>query len=840
MEISSFHKGVTDKYLDGDPASAKKVDNLLIDENGKLIQRPGITIYNSSAPQIPAGNQRIDSLYYFDSTLFVKSGTALYYIEDGQTSWTTLLGPSSGTAFTDSEVGAKASWSEWKGHLFITPGPSTNIKTGCRTVKVYRNHSNTWTLCQAGMPGVTTKGTFGATAFVGLSETVGGQNFRYVHYAVFVRCYVAKVNGVNTVFRDYGGSPLIEEQEGDRFEGGSQTTTLGNFTFSNKTGENYDTSNWYIFLYRTKADQNEAYLSQVIALNAALTDNRDDDDLATCEEAFSATANGTAGGVLTFSTKDATFFYVDQKVSLLDNDTASATYYVTAVNYANGQVTFSATRGGSAASLTALTTAQSARALLQIAEPLYPGATDGFFNDEVLPCYFSGVRDSYGWYAGVSELRNGIRATRIIQSKPGDIDTCPGSNYVDVAGDKLTAWSFAGQHPVAFIRNKCFRLEGRFDAFGGGSIRAVLISDIEGSVSQDVIQTPDGILFPSENGWCFTDGFKAQNLSKVHLKDTYANLSTKSRMSGAFDSKNGRAYFGVESTSLVSGVTAKNNAAFVLDLLKTQGAEGVFTTMSAGANFQPNALHYDSVNGRLLIGDQRGYVFKLDSSITVDPVVNTAAAWSTWAKAAVVYDYITCAFSFGSSRIAKWMGEVTIVAKNLTGALSIDLGSYKDDRSSGRSMKAVRERGITSGLHKIFRRFPKGNLSCLYAQLLIKKGFVVIVRSDDYALATFSGAGNTALLASGSWPNDGTENLVGHYLYPEIAGAYDTGWEITIQSGNTLTVSDPGNTLPSGSGMKWVVKGYPKSENLKLHSLTIDATTLGEGYPERSDQGGNA
>ncbi len=920
LPIDSFHKGITDKYLDGDPAAARKLDNLVIDENGKLIQRDGITIYNSSAPQIPAGNQRIDSLYYFDSTLFVKSGTRLYYIQDGDVAWSTLDGPSATYhAFADSEVGAKASWSEWKGHLFITPGPSTNIKTGCRTVKVFRNASSAWTLVQAGMPGVRSKATIDETGFASL--TASSQNFLYTHYAIFVRSYVAKVNGVDTVFRDYGGDPYVVQQEGIRFESGnSQETTISALNFALKSGENYDTSNWYVFLYRTKADGKEASLSQVQAFSTLtaftatvsgtvggvltfslanaelfvvgqkawiddnnspaayyyvididyttgqvtfsltkggvaadlsayttaqgataairLNDDRYDDDLDTCLCTFGASQDVT-GGTMVFPMADARFFYVDQKASLEDASTTAADYYVTAVNYATGAVTFSTTRGGADANLAALTRADGARATIGVPEQIYPGATEGFYNDEVLPAYFTTIDDSYGWFAGVRELRTGMRGTRVIQSKPADIDTCPGGNYVDVPGVKLTAFGMAGQHPVAFIRNAHYRIEGRYDAFGGGGLRAVLVSETEGAVSQDVIKTPDGILFASENGWCFTDGFKCINLSKMHLKATYAALSTKSRMSACYDSKNGRAYFGVESSTLVPTVSSKNNAAFVLDLFKTPGAEGVFTTMSAEENFQPNALHYDSANSRVLIGDQRGYVFKLDSSLTTDPVVNTATAWSTWVKKAVIWDYITCAFALGSSRISKWMGEITAIAKNLTGNISIDLWSYKDDRSTGVEIKAVRERSITSGLHKIYRRFPKGNLSCIYAQLQLRKGFVVIARSDDYVQATFSGAGNTAQLLSGTWPNDGTDTLIGHYLYPAIAGAYTTGWQISAQSGDTLTVLDPGNTLPTGAA-KWIVKGYPKNESLELHGLNIDYEPLGEGYPERSDQGGNA
>lgn len=829
IEIDQFTEGLTDNYVNGSPSAAKKLDNLLVNEDGKLVQRPGITIYNSSAPQIPAGNQRIDSFHYFDSTLFVKSGTKLYYISDGSSSWSTLAGPTGNDAFADSEVGSKASWSEWNGHLFITPGPSANNKAGCRTVKVYRNTSAAWTLVQAGLPKAYRNTTSALPADVTGNPTV-------TYYSLFVRGYFAQVRGVNTYFIDYGSPTVFQSTANVSFN-----TDLGySITHVNSATENYDTADMRSMLFRTKIDGIEAYVDSIwpLATNHKIYTALDRNLEESKPEIDVTAENFSAAGQLTISTIDAkNFFFAGREVVTSGAGLSGLRMYVTSINYSTGVLTLSATRGGSAYTGTAYSTSEPLYVVL--GETLYPGATDGFFNDPVPRCYFQSISDGYGWYGAVDDVDSGgMRANRILQSKPGDVDSVPGGNYVDVPGDSLTALAHAGPHPVAFVRNKCFRLEGRFDAFGGGGVRAVVISEVEGSVSQDVIKTPDGILFPSENGWCFTNGFTVVNLSKYHLRDTYAALSTKTRMSGCFDSKKNLAFFGVESASLVPSVSGKNNALFVLDQTRSSN-KGVFSTASSGENLQPNALHYDSANSRVLIGDHRGYVFKLDDDLTTDPVVDTGASWSAWVKQGIVWDYMSCALALGSTRLSKWMGGLYSVFKNLTGDLSVDFNSYKDDRSTAVRMKTSRERSITSGLHKVFRSFPKGNLSCIYAQIEMKKGFVVIVRSDDYALATFSGSGNTAQLATGSWPNDGTESLVGYSLYPIIASAYDTGWTISAQSGDTLTVLDPENTLPTGS-FKWVIKGYPKNESVELHSLSIDYEVLQEGYPERSAQGGNA
>lgn len=72
-----------------------------------------------------------------------------------------------------------------------------------------------------------------------------------------------------------------------------------------------------------------------------------------------ATANGTAGGVVAVNFVDR--FVIGQKVVLDDDDTTAASYYVIAISVDASTVTLSATRGGSAADVSAFTVAQNAR-----------------------------------------------------------------------------------------------------------------------------------------------------------------------------------------------------------------------------------------------------------------------------------------------------------------------------------------------------------------------------------------------------------------------------------------------------------------------------------------------
>lgn len=72
-----------------------------------------------------------------------------------------------------------------------------------------------------------------------------------------------------------------------------------------------------------------------------------------------ATADGTAGGVLAVDRIDR--FALSQKLSLDDDNSSAATYYVIAINVNAKTVTLSATRGGAAADISAYTLAQNAK-----------------------------------------------------------------------------------------------------------------------------------------------------------------------------------------------------------------------------------------------------------------------------------------------------------------------------------------------------------------------------------------------------------------------------------------------------------------------------------------------
>lgn len=721
LRIEQWHGGITDDYVDAPPHFARRLHEVLLNKLRKPIQRPGTAIFNVFAPQIPPGNQKIDSCYFFDSTLFVKSGTKLYLLKTGDTAWTTLSTVAAKDAFADSELGAKASWSEWRGHLFCTPHPGSTKKAGCRTIKIYRSAATTWACVRAGMPRVED----GSYSGIAISSS-GNDNF--VGYDVFYRTYTAVVDGNTVTFEDYGKPEFTHWQYEERAD-----VSNGTLNWTNGTLDSYDDSNIKVRVFRTKNNDVTPLYSSEYAQGVALFYSVDDDDL------------------------------------------GAAAYFA----------------GGAQ------------------------------FWDPIPLCYYSAIVEGFGFYAAGVDVDSGsFFNTRIWQSVGGNPNAVPAANYTDVP-HKITGLSYVGVYPIVFCRRSAYRVEGRIDRFGGGSLKAKEISGTLGCISADaIIRTEQGIFFPSESGWCFTDGFRVRLLSE-HLTAAYAGLSSKSNMAGCFDSKNGRVYWACEDRMLnATGTNGQNHTQYVLDVNHADGDRGCFTTHGRGDYLSAYCMHYDSANDRIIMGGYQGFVFRYDSTEVSDLVMEVGSSFASWARHGIVWKVTTPAFSFGSSLVTKLMQRLQIIAKNLSGRFSVDLYSTKDDEDTQYAMKEIRDiKATTSGLHTVWRRFKKGGLRSKHRQIHLEKGFVNLFRSDDYALVTVNSSLKTVLLATGDWPLDDYLDLRHHVIAFESDG-YVAEYSISDHSGDTLTLA----TAPAGdpAGVKWVIRGYPKIESLELRAIEIE------------------
>lgn len=129
-----------------------------------------------------------------------------------------------------------------------------------------------------------------------------------------------------------------------------------------------------------------------------------------------ATADGTAGGVLAVDRVDR--FTIDQKVSLDDDNSAAATYYVINVNVYDETITLSATRGGAAADISAYTLAQNAKVY-------HPGAQSAGMTglpSQLLSAanggstsLFGQTKTAYSFLQAVQIDGTGVSATNILQ-----------------------------------------------------------------------------------------------------------------------------------------------------------------------------------------------------------------------------------------------------------------------------------------------------------------------------------------------------------------------------------------------------------------------------------------
>lgn len=134
------------------------------------------------------------------------------------------------------------------------------------------------------------------------------------------------------------------------------------------------------------------------------------------------TVSGTAGGVMEVDRVDR--FVLNQKVTLKDNNTAAADYYVIAINVNGGtlfqgSVTVSATRGGAAADISAYTTGQVAKV----------------YTDDADTVFFQSIRDA------LLSAVNGGSATLHGQTKTA----YPFLQAVNIDGSSWTAANVVGK-----------------------------------------------------------------------------------------------------------------------------------------------------------------------------------------------------------------------------------------------------------------------------------------------------------------------------------------------------------------------------------------------------------
>lgn len=475
-------------------------------------------------------------------------------------------------------------------------------------------------------------------------------------------------------------------------------------------------------------------------------------------------------------------------------------------------------------------------AALVDAEPLYTeaGIPD---NDPPPLCKVLHIVDDRALF-GHCKVGSEVFKTRVYQSVPGDIDSVPLENFATLPDDVVTLSSHKSV-PVALCAGSNYRLEGGYDELGGGFISPVVISDTHGCVSQQsAVQTPYGVFWAGHDGFYWTDGYQSLRVSG-DLRESYqlivASDTRKSRVQGKYDSKENRVYW----TAQYGSSATECDACFVLDLNWGISDSMPFTTLG-GTSFAPTALEFIGAN--LIRGHKSGYTFIHRSTLYVDPVVDTSALPSTWASETLIYNLVTIATNFGTSKQRKWVPSCSVICENETN-VSLQIVSINDDGRRSGNLKPIRfvdnvtwgdpdvywgDPAITwnnQGIIDEFRRMPAGGLRCQFKQAQLTNAHVAIINSETLGTATVDPGALTVTLdntAAYDWPSAS----VGYYIAFDHDD-YETEFLVLARTNDALTIQTAGGGAPSGS-RSWVIRGKPKGEVLFLNIFTFNFAVFGE------------
>ena len=872
LEISDFSGGITDNHIDCPRNQYQKADNFLITENKKLISRDGCAIYDSSNTQIPTGNKRISSLIKHPAgQLFEQSERNLFYISGG--TFNTLTGPvTSNSAFGANSVSNFISQAIWRNHVYLTSDSFAD------PIKVFKDTNGSYQVRNAGLPGVDLEGAI---------DLAVDLRTKYNDHLADTTEHTTAADTVNVIT---AAAPtdlesllvFIEEFITDytAHEADSALTASWVYHAGTRTSTHALTSS----TVPTTLEDALTFLDDMKSkFNAHDSDGSAHGTDTLYQSSVSRVPTITGAGAQTFiygffykytyTVGDITF-QNNGPVTLVQQGSLDASSKTIANipsitngsqrNYDTATITLEIYRTTNAGTvlyfLTSLPngstsyTDTTSDATIDDNDTIY--TTGGVLDDDPPPQakYISIVND----VACYAHIKDGqvVFPTRFRLSRPGSPDACPEDFEEDVEED-ITGVSNIGIYHIIFTKNRVYRIEGFFDDLGRGTVEAREISREHGTISnRSIVKIPEGLVFAASDGFYFTDGYRVNRISQ-HLNESFSSLVTtdtqKARIYGRYDSKENLVKWAMSSLS----TSTDNDIMYVLDLGFSNlsdpgGSGGVFTTYSNRDSWLASAIEF--VDDEWVIGDARGYIFKLDPNALDDLKVDTTVAVSSWNRSAIIWDHRSFCTTFGTSTFFKFIPTITLQARNL-GNVTPQIKSNNEDSNEFRPLKEIRIRdGLTWGeagilwgstdhdwniakLVRHMRRFPFGHLRTIYKQVQVTNSKTIIYNSDTYGTGNSSGAANTLSGISGVFPAD----VVGYVL--TLAGdSYVKEYTITTRNSDTsITVSDPDGDFSTATATAWLIKGYRKKERLNLLSYTLSYATVMENQQAyRGSTGGNA
>lgn len=479
---------------------------------------------------------------------------------------------------------------------------------------------------------------------------------------------------------------------------------------------------------------------------------------------------------------------------------------------------------------------------LQVQEILYTEG-DVVENDPVPKAALVHVADdtSTAYYARIKDGTE-IRTNRLRQSISGDVDSCPVDFFLDV-GDEIVGLSSYLSRPILCCASSVYVVNGTFDLLGRGGMTAQKISDRADCVSaQSVVQTLYGVFWCGSDYFYFSDGYQVIPIDiegTTSHKLFTATAGQKNKIQGKYDRKNNRIWWTIQEDA--SSSDNDKCVVFHLNFGITQNMAR--TTVSGGNEFRPTAIEF--VEDTMYRGDEDSYLLIHRETLNTDPKIDTAVAATAWAEKTIIYTYESCALDMGRTDVRKVAPRISVSLLNQS-SLSMDIISINDDGRITETLRPIRSRtsiawGDTdvvwgdpevvwnyTGTIEEWRRFPRASWRFSQKQIKFSNAFVAVTNSSFNGEATTNTTTKVVALAAGStFPSKSID-----YAIAFETDNYSRVFTVTaINTANDqITVSDISNLLPSsGSGtLKWVLRGYPKGEDFRLLSYTIDWAPLGK------------
>jgi len=480
-------------------------------------------------------------------------------------------------------------------------------------------------------------------------------------------------------------------------------------------------------------------------------------------------------------------------------------------------------------------------------EPIYTagGAAD---NDPAPTSKFVHVVNDIGYYANV---REGTEDDRYVvrQSVPGDVDSVPRSFFAHTE-QEIRGLSSIYDRPLVFCDRYIYRIDNQIDSFGGGNMDLRRIDDRAGCVSNSsIVRTHKGVFWAGEIGFYWSDGFKVTKISD-NYNETYKQfVSTAGKacnIYGAYDPSNERVYWSVNDED-----SDEPNMCIILDLKWGISEQSVFTTMSGGDNFNPSSIVFDDNVDVFYRSDINGYVFNHRRGLLSDPKIDNNRLPEDWATAAIIYDYRSTFYDFGTKFVRKFVPRILVSASNDSN-VSIQINSSNDnDRVVGSLVPIRRTNNIIwgdtvpvwgapeprwdfKGIVEEWRRFPAGGLRCQYKQIQITNAVVEIISSETLGNVDVDTIQKTATLITAPQFLPDMED----FFISFASDGFQRRFLITSQTLNTVVYEDSSNLGPSSGELAFKIFGIPKNEVILLNGYVIHYMMLSKSHQPFSTSGG--